>query len=597
MNFYTDSTEWNYLFKNAIDWDTIIPLYYKSFPTEEGFRNKDELIAFYEELLTTTGDWAANSVAPRATRMDSEGSGKIVDGHVVITSALKELYDEAQKLDIIGISIPQEYGGLGAPFLATMVCFTQLSRACLSSCTQISFFTSIADMVERFCNEEDRKKFIPLIHKGLISGSMCLTESGAGSDVGSLRTSAVKQNDGSYLLNGSKIFITNGGGGLGFVLARIKGAPEGLNGISLFLAEEFLEENGIKKSNYQIAKIEEKLGLHGSMTCEVVYENTKAKLVGIENEGFKLMLHLMNESRLGVGIQSIGGIEACLHYMRSYGETRTQFGRPLTELPLYKRNLSDYETERDAYRAMVVDTMSNYEIYQRLDMKERHSNDLNDEEHKLFKRAKKIVRKRTPIVKAYGAELFTLLSQRAIQGLGGYGFMKEYEAERFHRDSFAPLLYEGTTQIQALMAMKDLIKTVMKNPQKYFGGLLYTQTLGSLFSTNNVYEKALFEINFDFKKNLAKLLVKCLKPQIDKDNKFSSFEKLFDMESWQDQKGIETLMQHAETLHQALSYIETLDVLCKHATKDETRADLFNRYQRLVKPRLTGIYTDWKTFK
>jgi alkylation response protein AidB-like acyl-CoA dehydrogenase len=597
MNYYTDSPEWTYLFKNAVDWETILPLYYKSFPTEDGFNNKDELMGFFEEILSNTGDWAANSIAPRATRLDAEGSGKVIDGHVTITPALKELYEEAKKLDVVGISIPKEYGGLGVPLMVTMVCFTQMSRACLSSSTQISFFSSIADMVERFCVEEDRHKFIPEIHKGNISGSMCLTESGAGSDVGSLRTTAVKQADGTYLLNGAKIFITNGGGGLGFVLARIKGAPEGLNGISLFLAEEYIEEKGTKKSNYKIAKIEEKLGLHGSMTCEVVYENTKAKLVGKENEGFKLMLHLMNESRLGVGLQTIGGIEACLHYMRSYGETRTQFGRPLTELPLYKRNLNDYETERDAFRALVLDTMSSYEIYQRLDMKERHTNDLSENEQKIFKRAKKITRKRTPIVKAYGAELFTLLSQRAIQGLGGYGFMKEYEAERYHRDSFAPLLYEGTTQIQALMAMKDLIKTVMKNPKKYFGGLIYTQTLGSLFSSNNAYEKVIFEINFEFKKNLAKLLVKCLKPQIDKDNKFSSFEKLFDMESWQDQKGIETLMQHAETLHQALSYIETLEVLCKHATKDDVRAELYYKYHRLVKPRLAGIYTDWKIFK
>ncbi|MBA2404937.1 MAG: acyl-CoA dehydrogenase family protein [Bdellovibrionales bacterium] len=597
MNFYTDSPEWSYLFKNAIDWKTILPLYYKSYPTEDGFNNQDELIAFYEELLANTGDWTGNTIAPRAGRLDAEGSGKAVDGHVILNPILKELYSEAVNLGVIAIPVPKEYGGLGIPLIVSMITFTQMNRACIASATQIGFYTSIADMVERFCDHDDRMKYIPEIVKGNISGSMCLTESGAGSDVGSLRTSAVKQEDGTYLLHGAKIFITNAGGGLGFVLARIKGGPEGLNGISLFLAEEYTTENGVKKSNYKIAKIEEKLGLHGSMTCEVVYENTKAKLIGKEHEGFKLMLHLMNESRLAVGMQTIGGMEACLSYMRNYAETRTQFGRPLTELPLYKRNLNDYETERDAFRALMVDTMSHFEIYQKLDLKERHTNDLNEEEQKIFKRAKKITRKRTPLVKAYGAETFTLLSQRAIQGLGGYGFMKEYEAERIHRDSFAPLLYEGTTQIQALMAMKDLIKTVMKNPQRYFGGLLYTQTLGSLFNSSNEYEKNLFEVNFAFKKNLAKLLVKCLKPQIDKDNKISSFEKLFDMESWQDQKGIETLMQHAETLHQALSYIETLDVLCQHATKDKGRGDLYNRYQRLVAPRLAGIYTDWKVFK
>ena len=597
MNFYTDSLEWSYLLKNAIDWETILPLYYTSFPTEDGFNNKEELIAFYEELLTNTGDWTANSVAPRAARLDQEGSGKIVDGHVQISNALKELYQEAKNLDVIGISVPKEFGGLGVPLLVSMIAFTQMNRACVASATQIGFYTSIADMIERFCTQELKEKFIPEIVKGNISGSMCLTESGAGSDVGSLRTSAVKQADGSYLLNGSKIFITNGGGGLGFVLARIKGAPEGLNGISLFLAEEFLKESGQKKSNYKIAKIEEKLGLHGSMTCEVVYENTKATLVGQENEGFKLMLHLMNESRFAVGLQALGGIEACLSYMRNYAESRTQFGRPLTELPLYKRNLTDYETERDAFRALMVDTCSQYEIYQRLDLKDRHTGDLSQEEQKIFKRAKKVVRKRTPIVKAYGAELYTTLSQRTIQGLGGYGYMKEYEAERFHRDSFGPLLYEGTTQIQALMAMKDLVKTIMRNPQKYFGGLLYTQTIGSLISSKNKYDRSLFDIKYDFKKGLAKLMVKCLKPQMDKENKLSSLKEIFDMESWQDQKGIENLMQHAETLHQALSYIETLEVLSRHASQDESRGELFNRYSRLVTPRLVGIYADWRVFK
>ncbi|HXH73956.1 MAG TPA: acyl-CoA dehydrogenase family protein [Bacteriovoracaceae bacterium] len=591
MNFYSDSKEWSYLFKNAVDWDTILPLYYPSFPTEDGFKNKEELLAFYEEILVNTGDWTANKMAPRARRLDAEGSGKIVNGHVEIGPCLKELYEEAKNLEVFGLGVSKEYGGLGLPMIVPMLAFTQMNRACISSATQLGFYTTIVDMIERFCDKETKEKFVPMIVRGEISGSMCLTEPGAGSDVGSLRTNAMKQDNGSYLINGAKIFITNGGGGLGFVLARIKGAPEGLEGISLFFAEEWLQEDGNKKENYRITKIEEKMGLHGSMTCEVLYENTKAILVGKENEGFKVMLHLMNEARLGVGIQTLGGIEACLHQMRSYAETRTQFKRPLTELPLYKRNLEDYETERDAFRALIVDTMSHYEVYQYMDNKERHTGDLGEADKKLFKRAKRIVRQRTPIVKAYGAETFTLFSQRAIQGLGGYGFMKEYDAERFHRDSFAPLLYEGTTQIQALMAMKDLVKTVMKNPRKYFGVLLYTSSLGSLLTGGDEYQKQMFDVKYEFKKNLAKLLLKCLRPQLDKDN---GLDNLFNIKSWQSPKGIEKLMTHAETLHQTLSYLETLKVLARHARKDASRGDLFYRYYRLVQPRLVGVYTDWK---
>lgn len=587
MNFYTDSKEWSWLFKNAIDWDTIIPLYYPSFPTDDGFNNKEELMAFFEEILTNTGDWAANTVAPRARRLDATGSGKVINGHVEVSEPLKELYQEAVNLGLVGLGVSKEYGGLGLPLIVPMLGFTQLNRACFASATQLGFFTSMVDMIERFCDKETKEKFIPRIIKGEISGSMCLTEPGAGSDVGSLRTSAVKQPDGTYLLNGAKIFITNGGGGLGFVLARIKGAPEGLDGISLFFAEEWLDG----KENYRIAKIEEKLGLHGSMTCEVLYENTRASLVGKEHEGFKIMLHLMNEARLGVGMQTLGGIEAALHLMRTYAETRTQFKRPLTELPLYKRNLEDYETELDAFRALIVDTMSHYELYQYFHNKEQHTQDLTENDKKLFKRAKRIVRTRTPIVKAYGAETFTLLSQRTIQGLGGYGFMQEYDAERYHRDSFAPLLYEGTTQIQALMAMKDTVKMVMKNPQKYFAPLLYTQPLGSLLVGRGEFEKKMFELKYEFKMNLGKLLIKCLRPQLDKDN---GFDKLFNLKSWQEPKNIENLMTHAETLHQALSYLETLKVLSRHAAKDASRGDLFHRYARLVQPRLAGIYTDWK---
>ena len=164
------------------------------------------------------------------------------------------------------------------------------------------------------------------------------------------------------------------------------------------------------------------------------------------------MLHLMNEARCAVGLQALGGIEATLHYARKYAEERKQFGKNLLDLPLYARNVKDWETERDAFRALMFDSISYFDQYAKLDLKKRHEG-LNDAETKQLERAKKWVRRRTPIVKAYGAEAFTRLSTKGIQALGGYGFIEEYDAARFHRDSFAPLLYEGTTQIQALMAM------------------------------------------------------------------------------------------------------------------------------------------------
>ncbi|MFN8369758.1 MAG: acyl-CoA dehydrogenase family protein [Bacteriovoracaceae bacterium] len=469
MNFYTDSSEWKWHFKNAIDWDSIIPLYYPTFPTKEGHKNIEEVKQFLEELLEAVGDWTANKVAPRARTLDEVGGGKVRDGGIESSKPLLELYEDAKSLELFGLTAPAEYGGLDTPVVVSLFGTCLLSRACIASSSQLAFYSSIIDMLHRFCSKELQEKYIPEIIAGNISGSMCLTEPSSGSDVGSLRTSATKQSNGTFLLNGTKCFITNGGGGLAFTLARIKGAPEGLTGISLFFVEENIVDAKTKqkKKNYIVAKNEHKLGMCGSPTCEIVYENTVATLVGEENKGMEYMFHLMNESRVGVGLQAIGGMEATLSYGREYVENRKQFGKPVSELPLMKRNLQDYETERDAFRALIADSCSYYDIYQRLDLKKRTTGDLTEAELKLFKNAKKWTRRRTPILKYYGAETFTLISQRGIQMLGGYGFMMEYDAQRFHRDSFGPLLYEGTLQIQALMAMKDLIKFIFTKPTKF----------------------------------------------------------------------------------------------------------------------------------
>ncbi len=600
MNFYSDSSEWRYLFRNAIDWDTIIPLYHPTFPTSEGFNDKSELIDFYEELLMTTGKWTAEVVASRARELDEVGGGKLVDGRVELSDVLKKTYQEAKDMDFFGITIDPKYGGMGAPQIFSLLGFEQASRACVSTATQLGFFTVIAEMIHRFCSEELASEYIPQIQKGEISGSMCLTEPDAGSDVGSLRTSATPQVDGTYLLNGSKCFITNGGGGLGFVLARVKGAPAGLDGISMFLAEEWMKDpqTGEKKHNYRIGKIEEKMGMHGSVTCEVVYEDTVARLVGKENEGFKLMLHLMNEARISVGLQGLAGIEAALDLVKDYALNRKQFGKSLLDLPLFRRNFDDWETERDALRALLVDTASYFDIFQRLDLKQRHTGDLSENETQLLAQAAAVCRDRTPLVKYYGSEANTLITQRAIQAFGGYGFMKEYDVERLHRDSFGALVYEGTSQIQALMAMKDFMKSVMTKPGRFVQSLL-AEIPGRPMRGESEYKKAVRNVNFEFRKSVAGLLVRCFKPELKLTEKglketLTQLNQLFKKEYWQDQNHLDRLMTHAETLCQAMAYLETLKVLANHASKDEARGALFDRYLKLVTPRFAAIYADWK---
>ena len=599
MNFYSDNSEWQYIFRNAIDWDNIIPLYEPHFPTSEGFQNREELISFYEEVLKTTGKWTANTLVPRARELDQLGGGKAVNGLVELTEPVLKNFADFKEMDLVGLCVDKKYGGMGAPVVVGLSVFSQISRACVSTSTQLGFFTCIADMVERFCPEPSRSKILSQMIKTEVSGSMCLTEPDAGSDVGSLRTTAEKQADGTYLLNGSKCFITNGCGDLGFVLARIKGAPKGLEGISMFLVHHYHEgSDGKKALNYRITKVEDKMGMHGSLTCEVVYENSVGVLIGEENKGFKLMLHLMNEARISVGLQGLGGMEAAVGAAVDYAGTRKQFGKLLNELPLMKRNLRDWETERDAFRVLILDTVSHFDIAQFLEKKKIHTGDLNENETALLKKSAKVVRRRTPLVKYYGAEAYATLSQKAIQAYGGYGFMKDYDVERIHRDSFGALLYEGTSQIQALMAMKDFIKSVTKDPKKFVQSLVTSHPLGTLIGGTDL-DRSMSSVEYYFKKNLAGLLMRCFKPEITATEKglfdaLTQMNQVFKKEYWSEAGRYDKLMEHAETLCQALSYIETLKLLCRHAKKDASRKDLFNRYQKLVTPRLEGIYADWK---
>jgi 3-(methylthio)propanoyl-CoA dehydrogenase len=582
LNYYSDDPEWKWMFKNGINWDTIISLYYPTFPTEDGFENKEEVLTFLEELVMATGDWCANAVANRAHLLDEHGPGQVLNGRTIPNEHLEKFYSEAKELGIFGLLLPRKFGGLHCPNTIGMMAFSQLGRACLSSCTQLAFFSSMADMAYRFLDDEKSDRIVPQIVEGNLSGSMCLTEPGCGSDLGMLKTTATPQEDGTYLLNGSKIFITNGGGGMGFVLAKIKGSEDSLDGISMFFTEQEIE--GSEELNYTIEKSEHKMGLHGSFTCTVVYDNSKATLVGNAEDGFKYMLHLMNEARIAVGFQALGVMEASLKYARDYAEERVQFGKPIAELPLMKRNLEDFETERDAIRALLVDTESHFDIYQLLHLKKTKTNDLTKEEEVLFEEAKLWTRKRTPLVKYYACEASTTLTQRAIQVLGGYGFMKEYPVERYHRDSFAPLLYEGTSQIQALMALKDVVKYAIQDPTKFFSSVFYKHPAAEFLNLTDEWNRQYKSAHYRFKKKMIGLLYSCLNP---------GAAKILSFKAWADPENVNDLMIHAETLTQALSYMETLRVLCEHSNKDSKRADLFYRYHKLIQPRMEAIYKDW----
>ncbi|MEK6624553.1 MAG: acyl-CoA dehydrogenase family protein, partial [Bdellovibrionota bacterium] len=453
MSYFRNSEEWQWLFKNAFDWEGVLPVYYPSYPTPEGWNNLLEVQAFFKEMLEQICKWCEEKVAPRAALLDQQGPGEIENGLMISNELLETLYKEARELGLYGLTTGRNYGGLELPIALNFMAFAFIGRACLASSSQLGFYSGIADMLERFCSPEDCQRLIPKILNGELSGSMAMTESDAGSDIGSLQTVAVLQPDGTYHIRGNKIFITNAGGGLSFVLARIQGEAEGLSGISLFLVEQFV--NG--KQNYCVIKNEHKLGMRGSFTCEIMFDNSQAKLVGEKNQGLSMMFHLMNQSRVGVGGQGLGIMEACLDYVKKYALERKQFGRPLMDLPLFKRNFEQWQVECDAFRALFLDSLNSFTLYHRLDLKKRNTGELTEREQEIFDHATQLTRQLTPLLKYYGAESALEISKKSIQALGGHGFMLDHSVERWHRDSFGPVVYEGTSQIQALMVLKDLV--------------------------------------------------------------------------------------------------------------------------------------------
>lgn len=402
---------------------------YKHDLVDMSYENFQEL---FFEIITNISSWTESKVRERSKIFDEKGPGTVSDFKTIPNEYLNAFYQEAADIGFLGLSASKNYGGMNFPSLLSFMGFSLVAKECLSSSAQIGFFLSMISMIEKFCDEQDKQELIPLIIQGKISGCMCLTESEAGSDLASIQTIAIKNSEG-YFLNGSKIFITNGGGGFAFVLAKTTEGYD-LKNLSLFLVKQ-------ENNNYRVVKNEDKMGLKGSFTCELLFQNSKAKLIGAEGEGFSMMLHLMNEARLAVGLQALGGLHSIHEKSLKYATERKQFQTPIKDFALVKNILDEMELLKNVLSSYILQTLLEYNLLEKGEVSLKYK-----------------VRKKTPLVKFFATETFTRLSQKAIQVFGGYGFMKDYEVERIHRDSFALLVYEGTSQIQSLMSLRDYIK-------------------------------------------------------------------------------------------------------------------------------------------
>jgi alkylation response protein AidB-like acyl-CoA dehydrogenase len=350
------------------------------------------------------------------------------------------------ELGLASPSVPVEFGGAGLPFTIVMMIGEMLARADLATQVQHGIgWNSPAALIYRFGTEEQKARYLPPLAKGEIMGAVAMTEPQAGSDVGRLTTTATPRQDGCWILQGRKQFISAGQGDMVIVLARAPGSS-GLDGLGIFIADR-------EDKNYIVERAEHKFTIRASPTCALLFEGTRATPLGKPGEGWKQILTFMNESRLGVGIQGIGVATAAFEKASEYAAQRVQMGKPIREHPMVAEMLLDMETTVTGARALAYTAA----VLQDLVLFGRDEQAARD------------LRELTPLVKWYGTEGAVRVCRLALQIHGGVGVVDEYDVGRFMRDSLITPIYEGTSQIQSLMAVKDLMKATMQRPRTLLG--------------------------------------------------------------------------------------------------------------------------------
>ncbi len=483
-NYFTDNEDLLLYFNELIDWDEIVQAtetgadgtpfadakeYAETENENLAFApsSTEEAVEFYRATLESLGDLSGNLVAQRAQKMDWTGL-KHENGKVTFPPEMVECYEAFKDAGIIPYMIHRRYGGLGMPAVIAAMYTEIVTRADTAFMMALGLL-NLANTIVRYGTEEQKQTYVTRMAAGESLGAMALTEPNYGSDLSSVKTKAVKQEDGTYRLFGTKRFISQGCG-LGeypctlLTLARTGGPDSGARGLSLFI---------VKSEDVEIAGIEKKMGLHCSPTCEVVYDNSPGELIGSEGYGLtRYTLQMMNAARAAVAALGAAIGSAAYYEAKKYAHEREQFGKNIVNIPAVKRMLDRMERENMAIRlltgeaARAVDNyMHRTMVMERAGISERDIKKNDD-----LKYWERIATMFTPISKYYGSEMGITLASDAVQIHGGAGYTEEYDVARIYRDSRINTIYEGTTQLQVVGAIGQITAGMSEkgNFRKYF---------------------------------------------------------------------------------------------------------------------------------
>lgn len=463
-NYYTDHPEIEFHLNHPL-MKRVVDLKERNYAEKDQFEdapvNYEDAIENYKRLLDITGDVAANIIEPNSEDVDLEGP-HLENGRMIYASKTFENLDATRKAGLWGLSMPRRYGGLNLPN-AIFSMASEIIAAADAGFQNIWSLQSCIDTLYEFGSEEQRQKYIPRICAGETM-SMDLTEPDAGSDLQRVMLKATQDEDGTWRLNGVKRFITNGDSDIHLVLARSEEGTKDGRGLSMFIYDK--RDGGVT-----VRHIEHKLGIHGSPTCELVYKNAKAELCGNTRLGLiKYVMALMNGARLGIAAQSVGVEQEAYNEGLAYAKERAQFGEKIINFPAVYDMLSRMKAKLDAGRSLLYCCARYVDIYKALEDIVRDTK-LTPEERQEMKKYTRLADAFTPLAKGMNSEYANQNAYDAISIHGGSGFIMEYKCQRLFRDARIFSIYEGTTQLQVVAAIRyitngtylSIIKEMLEN--------------------------------------------------------------------------------------------------------------------------------------
>lgn len=461
-NFYRDNDDIQFLLKH-MDLCKLAEICEESFKFAGRFdyapANAEEAIRNYDMVLDSLGQLAGDFIAPRAEDVDRQGNTLNENGSVTRPKEIQESLEKLAQAEVMGFTLPYRFGGLNFPNVVYSMAIEIISRAD-AALMSIFGLQGIAETIDAFASEEIKQEYLHDFSAGKLTGAMVLTEPDAGSDLQSVKLRAFQDDNDNWFLHGVKRFITNGCGDVLLVLARSEPERSGGLGLSLFVCD--------KGPTVHIRRLEDKLGIHGSPTCEIFFDNTPCLLIGERQRGLvTYVMSLMNGARIGIAAQSVGIAEAAFRVARDYAATRHQFSVPIEKLPAVRDMLIDMKIAVEAGRALLCEASRVRDMEIGL-AKQLETNPPQDkaEAKQLKGDAKKYRRLAgmlTPMSKYYCSEMCNKVAYDSMQVLGGSGYMRDYACERHARDARITTIYEGTSQLQIVAAVRGVCSGTAEN--------------------------------------------------------------------------------------------------------------------------------------